>query len=89
MIGLNNILLMGPNKDSVKISYNKIDYVKFKDSNFAEEVIMNKDKNITVYGRININTFAGKTSIQLFIDDYEFESDSHKYDFWQKLKNML
>ena len=74
-------MAMGPNKDSMKISYNGIDYVHFKDLNFIEEVGANRTKTLTVYGRANLNTFAGKTSVQFFIDDYEFVSDDSKYEF--------
>lgn len=80
-IPLQNILLMGPNKDSVKISYKNIDYVRFKDSNFASEIINHRMNKIKVYGRGNINTFNGVTSTQIFIDDYEFIIDSSKYEF--------
>ena len=80
-ISLSNILLMGPNKDSIKISYNKVDYIKFKDDEFIQDILANRSKLLTVYGRININEFMGRTSIQLFIDDYDLEYDNHKYDF--------
>ena len=80
-ISLSNILLMGANKDSVKISYNKVDYVKFKDEDFIEDITRDRSKTLTVYGRININEFMGRTSIQLFIDDYELMGDTSKYDF--------
>lgn len=80
-IPLMNIMPMGANKDSMKISYNGIDYVRFKDEDFVEEVMQNRTKKLTVYGRVNLNTFNGKTSIQVFIDDYELKADEHKYDF--------
>ena len=80
-ISLGNILLMGTNRDSVKISYNKVDYVKFKDEDFIEDITRDRSKTLTAYGRININEFMGRTSIQLFIDDYDLEYDNHKYDF--------
>lgn len=80
-IPLMNIMPMGANKDSMKISYNGIDYVRFKDEDFVEEVMQNRTKKLTVYGRVNLNTFNGKTSIQVFIDDYELKVDEHKYDF--------
>lgn len=80
-ISLSNMMLMGANKDSTKVSYNKVDYVRFKDEEFVQDIMANKTKTLTVYGRININEFMGKTSIQLFIDDYDLEYDSHKYDF--------
>ena len=83
-ISLANVMAMGANKDSMKINYKGIDYVRFKDTNFTEEVFSNRLEKLTVYGRINLNTFAGRTTTQVFIDDYDFEDepdDPHKYDF--------
>ena len=80
-IPLANIFVMGANKDSIKISHNDIDYVRFKDSDFIEQVMNNRTDTLTVYGRGNLNTFNGKTSIQVFIDDYELVEDKSKYEF--------
>lgn len=80
-ISLGNVMAMGTNKDSMKISYNGIDYVRFKDLEFVENIFGNRTDNLTIYGRANLNTFAGRTSIQVFIDDYEFTEDDSKYDF--------
>ena len=62
-IPLMSVMPMGTNKDSMKISYNGVDYVRFKDEDFVEEVMQNRTKKLTVYGRANLNTFNGKTSI--------------------------
>lgn len=80
-IPLRNTMTMGANKDSMKISYNGIDYVRFKDEDFVERVLSDRMKKLTVYGRANLNEWQGKKSIQLFIDDYELKDDEHKYDF--------
>ncbi len=80
-ISLANVMAMGANKDSMKISFNGIDYVHFKDEDFVEEVMNNRLKTLTVYGRGNVNTFAGRTSVQIFIDDYDFEEDTDRYEF--------
>ena len=83
-ISLASVMAMGANKDSMKINFNNIDYVRFKDATFTEEVFSNRMKTLTVYGRINLNTFAGRTTTQVFIDDYDLDDaqeDSHKYDF--------
>ena len=80
-IPLMNIMPMGANKDSMKISYNGIDYVRFKDEEFVEKVMKDRTKKLTVYGRGNLNTFNGRTSVQVFIDDYELKEDESKYDF--------
>ena len=80
-IPLMNVMPMGTNKDSMKISYNGIDYVRFKDEDFVQQVLKDRTKKLTVYGRGNLNTFNGKTSVQVFIDDYELVTDERKYDF--------
>ena len=80
-IPLYNVMLMGANKDSVKISYNGIDYVRFKDGEFADLVTGDSSLQLTVYGRANLNSWGGRTTIQLFIDDYELKNNDHKYDF--------
>ena len=80
-ISLQQIMTMGTNKDSIKISFNGIDYIKFKDIDFIEKVTANRTKSLTIYGRANLNSYAGKTNIQMFIDDYEFIVDSSKYEF--------
>ena len=80
-IPLSSIQVMGANRDSIKISSNGIDYVKFKDEDFIKEVMEDRMKKLTVYGRGNLNTFMGRTSIQVFIDDYQLDNDDSKYDF--------
>ena len=80
-ITLSNVMAMGANKDSMKISCNGVDYVRFKDMDFVDTVMNNRMDKLTVYGRANLNTFAGRTSIQVFIDDYELLKDENKYDF--------
>lgn len=80
-IELANVMAMGANKDSLKISYNGIDYVHFKDENFVDEIMSNRLKRLDVYGRVNLNEFNGRESLQLFIDDYDLHSDNSKYEF--------
>ena len=80
-ISLASVSVMGANRDSMKISYNGIDYVKFKDTNFIGEVMSNRMKTLTIYGRVNLNEWMGNKSVQVFIDDYELIADEHKYDF--------
>lgn len=80
-IPLMDILPMGANKDSMRVSYNGIDYVRFKDTEFVEKVMNNRTKKLTVYGRANLNEWMGKKSVQVFITDYELVEDTSKYDF--------
>lgn len=78
-IKVSSPFFMGANKDSTKISCNGVDYVRFKDENFVEAVKMFNGGEMTVIGRLNLNTFAGKTSVQLFIDDYEFFDNRYEF----------
>ena len=80
-INLNHIQIMGTNKDSIKISYNGIDYVKFKDLDFIEKILKDRTKNLTLYGRLSLNEWMGRTSLQCLVSDYEFSEDEHRYDF--------
>ena len=80
-IELSSIMVMGANKDSVKINYNGIDYVKFKDTDFIEDIQNHRSKLLNVFGRANINEWQGRKSIQVLISDYELVEDLHKYDF--------
>lgn len=78
-IKVSSPFFMGTNKDSTKISCNGIDYVRFKDENFVEAVRTFNGEKMTVMGRLNLNTFAGKTSVQLFIEDYEFFDNRYEF----------
>lgn len=80
-IPLENIMAMGTNKDSMKVSYNGVDYVRFKDLDFVENIFENRTKCLNIYGRVALNTWMGKTSIQCVISDYELSGDESKYDF--------
>ena len=80
-IPLMSIMAMGANKDSMKVSYNGIDYIRFKDEKFVEEVTNNRMKRLNVYGSANLNEWNGKQSVLIFIKDYELKEDESKYDF--------
>lgn len=81
-IPLSNIFVMGADKSSIKISCNGVSYVRFKDLDFVEAVQNNCGKTITAMGRLNLNEWQGKKSLQIFLNDYEFEENlTDKYDF--------
>lgn len=82
-IPLSNVLVMGADKSSIKINSNSIDYVRFKDLDFIEEVMNNRQKKLNVYGRLNLNNWGGRKSLQIFVDDYDFqeEDDDSRFDF--------
>ena len=82
-IPLSNILIMGADKSSIKISSNYVDYIKFKDLDFIEEVMNNRQKKITIKGRFNLNNWQNNKSLQVFVEDYDFqeEDDNSRFDF--------
>lgn len=80
-IPLMNILAMGAEKDSMRVTYNDINYVKFKDKDFVEKILSNRTKKLTIYGRPSLNEWMGKTTVQCVILDYELSEDDSKYDF--------
>ena len=78
-IPTSSLFVMGATKDSAKISYNGVDYVRFKDLDFIERA---KDWNkVDIYGKININEYMGRKSLQFFILDYEKSKDENRYEF--------
>lgn len=80
-ISLADIFVMGANQDSIKITQNGVSYIKFKDTDFIDQVHANRLQTLTVYGRASQNVFRGQTSLQVIIDDYEFSEDSERYTF--------
>lgn len=76
-----NFITMGANKDSAKISYNGIDYVRFKDEEFINEIRENRLDKLTIFGSVNLNSWMGRTSVQIIINDYQLENEEDKYSF--------
>lgn len=82
IINKNNIQVMGSNKDTLKITFNNMSYMKFKASDLIQELEQYGDNKIslTIIGRGNINTWGGRIIPQIFIDDIEIK-ESSMYDF--------
>lgn len=79
-IPMSSIALMGENKDTTKITNGGVSYLRFKDADFAQLASQaTGSSTITVYGRFNINVWAGRKSLQVFIEDYEIKDS--KFDF--------
>lgn len=70
-----NVRIMGANKDTVRIDYNGISYMKFRAGDLIEELQNNSDSiEMEVVGRANLNEWGGKYTPQLFIDDYDIKN---------------
>ena len=63
-----NYRVMGKSQDSVKISYEGVDFVAFKDPSLIFQLGQHKGGVITLVGRPQINSWQGHESVQVRID---------------------
>lgn len=66
-----DIMIMGKDKSSIKLQKDGISFVKFKDKDFIEKISKYSSPCVTIYGKFNLNEFAGKVTPQVIIEDYE------------------
>lgn len=70
-LSINEIQIIGANRDTIKFIKNGITYIKFKANKLISELSNMKDIIMKVVGRCNINEWNGRKSSQIIIDDYE------------------
>lgn len=71
-----NFAIIGKNKDTVKISYGGINFLKFKSTEWVENVNYAMQFPIiktTILGRAQLNEFNGRTSTQIIIDNLNMQ----------------
>lgn len=74
-IPINNFQLMGTKKDTVKIVYGNMSYLKFRAKDLIEKLEKAPaNSKISIVGRANINEWGGRKTPQIFIDDFEINS---------------
>ena len=73
-----DILIMGKDHSSVKLKCGGIDFVSFKNSKLADELINNSNGIATIVGRPQINEYNGNISVQIIIDDIAIEPTEEK-----------
>ena len=74
-----DFMVMGENKDTVKFSKNGVEYVKFKDSAFVQQLKEYDRFDITVYGKLGRNVWAGRTTPQVIIEDFEIKNTEDEF----------
>lgn len=75
------IQTIGTNKDTLKFVFNDITYIKFKAKDLINELAQHNGKiSITVAGKGNINSWGGKETPQIFIEEIEI-NEVDKYGF--------
>lgn len=72
-----NIQVLGKNKDTLKIIFNGMTYMKFQAEDLIKIINNYKDKiSLTVVGHGNINEWGGNITPQIFIEDFEIKEIS-------------
>ena len=75
-ITMNDVQIMGKNKDTVKFEKFGIAYMKFHAKDLMEELSKHPSMKVEVVGRANLNEWGGRITPQIFIDDYEVKDDA-------------
>ena len=70
------IKIMGANQDSLKITYNGIDFVAFKCGDIIAQLQEKESGHISIVGRAPLNEWNGRRTIQIMIDDIEINAEN-------------
>lgn len=80
-LNINNIQIIGSNKDTLKFVFNDITYIKFKASDIIEQLKKySENVKLTIAGKGNINEWGGRKTPQILINEIEIK-ESNDYDF--------
>lgn len=74
-----DLVTMGTNKDTVKFTKNNVEFIRFKDPNFIDELKQYANFEITVYGKLSRNEFRGKVTGQFLIEDWDIKDTSNEF----------
>lgn len=79
-----NIRIMGGNKDTIKFTFNGIEFLKFKTNEEEYKKIINGDNEnvkFTIIGIFKINEYRGCSIPQVIIENYDFEQTEERNKF--------
>ena len=68
-----DIQIMGTHKDTVKIEKNGIAFMKFHAIDLINEIQELGEIKMNLVGRANLNSWMGRITPQIFIENYEIE----------------
>jgi single-stranded-DNA-specific exonuclease len=71
-----DITIQGKSQDSIKFTLNGVACVMFKCKNIIDQIQEDGEVCLNFVGRANLNTWMGRTSAQLIIDDIEVIKDN-------------
>ena len=75
-ITMNDVQVMGKNKDTVKFEKFGIAYMKFHAKDLIEELSKHPSMKVEVVGRANLNEWGGRVTPQIFIEDIEVKDNA-------------
>ena len=75
-ITMNDVQVMGKNKDTVKFEKFGIAYMKFHAKDLIEELSKHPSMKVEVVGRANLNEWGGRVTPQIFIEDIEVRDNA-------------
>lgn len=82
LLSKDNLAVIGAKRNTVRINYKGISFIKFRAAELAEEIDnMSGLAEVTLIGRSQINEFMGKRSVQIIIDNIKFEEKKIKMLF--------
>ena len=70
-----DVQIMGKNHDTLKIVKNGVAYMKFFGKSMIEEINKYDTIRMEVVGKANLNHWMGRTTPQIFIENYEIHED--------------
>lgn len=79
-IPVQNLRLVGANKNTINFNFNSIKYVKFKDDELADYLNNNNNVSVNIIGRAAINRWNEREEPQILINDIEI-IEKNKYEF--------
>lgn len=68
-----DVQIMGTRKDTIKIEKNGIAFMKFHATDLINEIQQLGEVKMNLVGRANLNSWMGKITPQIFIENYEIE----------------
>lgn len=78
-VPVKDLFIMGTDKSSSKWTHNGVEYVRFKDTDFIDEIQQYERCEITVYGTLAVNEWAGRKTPQIRIEDWEVRDTSDDF----------
>lgn len=72
----NDIRVMGKDRSSLKMSFQGVDFVSFKNPDLIRQLSAMESGHITLVGRPQLNEFNGRKTVQVIIDDANVEANN-------------